>query len=153
MNPGVSAASDLMTNPEVIISSRLLIAAFVGAMVGLERKKVKGDPAILRMHIFICVGAALVSAVGEWLAADFGGDPARIAAQVIGSIGFLGMGVIFRHGPNISGLTTASSLWVTGCVGVALGLGAYIIGIVAAIIILSTLFIIKDKPAEKSDSD
>lgn len=143
----------LMTNPEVIISSRLLIAAFVGAMVGLERKKVKGDPAILRMHIFICVGAALVSAVGEWLAADFGGDPARIAAQVIGSIGFLGMGVIFRHGPNISGLTTASSLWVTGCVGVALGLGAYIIGIVAAIIILSTLFIIKDKPAEKSDSD
>lgn len=143
----------LMTNPEVIISSRLLIAAFVGAMVGLERKKVKGDPAILRMHIFICVGAALVSAVGEWLAADFGGDPARIAAQVIGSIGFLGMGVIFRHGPNISGLTTASSLWVTGCVGVALGLGAYIIGIVAAIIILSTLFIIKDKPTEKSDSD
>ena len=143
----------LMTNPEVIISSRLLIAAFVGAMVGLERKKVKGDPAILRMHIFICVGAALVSAVGEWLGADFGGDPARIAAQVIGSIGFLGMGVIFRHGPNISGLTTASSLWVTGCVGVALGLGAYIIGIVAAIIILSTLFIIKDKPAEKSDSD
>ena len=137
----------LMSNPEVIISSRLLIAALVGAVVGLERKKVKGDPAILRMHIFICVGAALVSAVGEWLAADFGGDPARIAAQVIGSIGFLGMGVIFRHGPNISGLTTASSLWVTGCVGVALGLGAYIIGIVAAMIILSTLFLIKDKPA------
>lgn len=142
---------ELSTNPEVIVSIRLFVACLIGTFIGLERKHVKGDPAILRMYIFICVGAALVSAVGEWLSADFSSDPARIAAQVIGSIGFLGMGVIFRHGPNISGLTTASSLWVTGCIGIAIGLGAYILGIVGAIIILGTLLLVKDKPAHVED--
>ena len=89
---------NVINTQEAIIAIRLLVAAVVGFMIGIERKHVKGDPAILRMHIFICVGACLVSAVGCWIAEASGGDPSRIAAQVVGSIGFLGMGVIFRNG-------------------------------------------------------
>lgn len=146
----VQQFNEIIHSAEAVLSLRLFIACIIGALIGIERRKVKGDPAILRMHIFICVGAALVSAVGCWVASNVGSDPARIAAQVIGSIGFLGMGVIFRHGNNISGLTTASSLWITGGLGIAIGMGAYILGIVGAVIILATLLIVKDKPAEKN---
>ena len=131
---------------EAIICIRIVVAFLLGGLIGLERLRAKGDPAILRMHIFICVGAALVSSVGVLLSAGNDTDPARIAAQVVGSIGFLGMGVIFRHGQNISGLTTASSLWVVGCIGVAVGLGAYLLGVVAALLILIVLLTVKDKP-------
>ena len=143
---------NIVTDVELVLSIRLIVACLIGALIGMERRKVKGDPAILRMHIFICVGATLVSAVGCWYASMYNGDPARIAAQVIGSIGFLGMGVIFRHGNNISGLTTASSLWVTGGIGIAIGMGAYILGIIGAIIILCTLFFVNDKPTDETNN-
>ena len=143
---------NIVTDVELVLSIRLIVACLIGALIGMERRKVKGDPAILRMHIFICVGATLVSAVGCWYASMYNGDPARIAAQVIGSIGFLGMGVIFRHGNNISGLTTASSLWVTGGIGIAIGMGAYILVIIGAIIILCTLFFVKDKPTDETNN-
>jgi putative Mg2+ transporter-C (MgtC) family protein len=146
----INQFNEIIRSEEAVLSLRLIIACIIGALIGIERRKVKGDPAILRMHIFICVGASLVSAVGCWVANNSGGDPARIAAQVIGSIGFLGMGVIFRHGNNISGLTTAASLWITGGLGIAVGMGAYILGVVGAILILATLLIVKDKPTEKN---
>lgn len=136
---------DIVPKEEAILCIRIIVAFLLGGVIGLERLRAKGDPAILRMHIFICVGAALVSSVGAFISMGFDSDPVRIAAQVVGSIGFLGMGVIFRHGQNISGLTTASSLWVVGCIGVAVGLGAYLLSVVAALLILFVLLTVKDK--------
>lgn len=135
----------LISSYDAILSLRLLLALILGAAIGAERKRVKGNPAIMRANIFICVGSAIVSAAGIWLSQQLGGDPARIAAQVIGSIGFLGMGVIFKHGHSISGLTTAASLWITGCVGVAVGLGAYLLATTGTIIVLATLGLMRDR--------
>src|SRR5512138_990442 len=94
---------------------RLLAAAALGALVGYERQR-NNQPAGLRTHIILVVGAALAMTLSINLAMQYrplvpNGDPARLAAQVISGIGFLGVGAIIRYGPNIKGLTTATSMW------------------------------------------
>lgn len=116
---------------------RILLATFLGALIGMERGR-KHRPAGLRTHTLVCVASALVMVTNEQLIYTYGmGDPARMGAQVISGIGFLGAGTILTDRQNrVRGLTTAAGLWASACVGLAIGSGYYLGGIVACILIL-----------------
>ena len=107
---------------------RLLVAAGLGGVIGLERE-LDEKAAGLRTHMLVSVGAALFTLVGAYGFSDFfdgntvSFDPSRVAAQIVTGIGFLGAGVIFRQGFTVRGLTTAASLWLVGAIGRALGGG------------------------------
>jgi len=134
----------MITDQDIIL--RIVIGAFLGALVGYERER-QGQPAGLRTHIILVVGATLTMTLSINLAIQFrplvpNGDPARLAAQVISGIGFLGAGAILRYGPNIKGLTTAASLWTMAVVGLAVGAGHYLSGVAATALILVALIIL-----------
>lgn len=116
---------------------RLLLAALCGGLIGLERGK-QNRPAGLKTHMLVCMASALVMLTGRYLIQEFGvGDPARLGAQVISGIGFLGAGTILvDRQKQIRGLTTAAGLWASACVGLALGIGFYLGAVVATILVL-----------------
>ena len=103
---------------DVVIIGQIVLAAALGAAIGLERE-LGAQAAGLRTHMLVSLGAALFTLAGD--VGIFGSDPARVAAQVVTGIGFLGGGAIFREGVGIRGLTTAGSLWVTAAIGLAVG--------------------------------
>jgi len=106
---------------------KLGIAALLGGMLGLERE-IHGRPAGLRTHFLVSLGAAAFMMMSPAVAGMFeglGGDPGRIAAQIVTGIGFLGAGAIVKEGVNIHGLTTAACLWVAAAIGMASGAGLY----------------------------
>ena len=116
----------MIDNAEILL--RLGLACFLGGIIGLERERNK-QPAGLRTHILVCIGATLVMLCNIFIYEKYKGvtniDPARLGAQVISGIGFLGAGTIIKEGLSIRGLTTAASLWVVACLGIAIGLGFY----------------------------
>ena len=126
---------------------RLLVAALLGGIVGMERGS--GDrPAGFRTHILVCAGSALIMLVSMYGFEGFADvpfkypnnrDSARIAAQVVSGIGFLGAGTILHEGITVRGLTTAASLWMISAIGLATGAGMYLVSIVATIITFTTL--------------
>jgi len=119
---------------------RLLLAAALGAVIGYQRERA-GKQAGLRTHILISSGAALITLVSIY---GFGGvsDPARVAAGVVVGVGFLGAGVILhREGGMVAGLTTAATIWVMAGVGLAAGVGLYVVAAVATAIVLGVLII------------
>lgn len=123
---------------------RLIVASLCGAMIGLERE-LKGRPAGLKTFSLVCVGATLAMITNEYISrylSGGSGDAARMAAQVISGIGFLGAGTIMVTGGNqVKGLTTAAALWVTASVGIAIGAGFYFGGIAGVCIILGSSFL------------
>jgi putative Mg2+ transporter-C (MgtC) family protein len=128
---------------EVQIILRILLGALLGAVIGFERER-DNQPAGLRTHMILVVGATLAMVLSinlGYLYARPGtpADPARLAAQVISGIGFLGAGAILRYGYNVKGLTTATSLWTMAIVGLAVGAGYYLIGVVTTAIMLIVL--------------
>ena len=124
----------------VAVALRLLCAMLVGALVGVEREYTH-RPAGLRTHILVALGACVASIMGQMLFAQYGGnsDPARLSAQVITGVGFLGAGTIMKEGANVKGLTTAASVWAVACLGIAAGFGYYALTIVGTVLILITL--------------
>ncbi|NLV89353.1 MAG: MgtC/SapB family protein [Tissierellia bacterium] len=129
--------------PEIEKVIRLLISALLGGLIGMERE-VSNRPAGLRTHILVSVGSTLIMLVSVDGFRSLGdgtisGDPARLAAQVISGIGFLGAGTIMRTGNSIKGLTTAASLWVCAGIGLAIGVGYYLGAIVTVGIVLIVL--------------
>jgi len=101
------------------------LATLIGSVIGLERER-QGKSAGLRTHSLVCLGSALITIVsihGFGPAGSGLHDPARVAAQVVSGIGFLGAGTIMREGLSIRGLTTAASLWTTAGIGLAIGAG------------------------------
>lgn len=126
---------------------RLLLAAVLGGIVGMERGS--GDrPAGFRTHILVCAGSALIMLVSMYGFEGFekvpfeypkNRDSARIAAQVVSGIGFLGAGTILHEGITVRGLTTAASLWMISAIGLAAGAGMYSISVAATIITFMTL--------------
>jgi len=100
---------------------RLLLAAGLGAAVGLEREY-RQKPAGLRTNILIAVGSALFTILSVAIARE-GADPARISAQIVTGIGFLGGGAIMRNQDTVHGMTTAATIWVNAAIGVAAGAG------------------------------
>ncbi|MDP6483572.1 MAG: MgtC/SapB family protein [Nitrospinota bacterium] len=121
----------------------LLEATVLGGLIGLERER-SNQPAGLRTHAILCLGAALIMVVSERVALiGSGNDPGRIAAQVVTGIGFLGAGAIIRMGASVRGLTTAASLWTTGGVGLAVGARLHVEAIAVVVIMLATLAFVK----------
>ncbi|GAP17391.1 MgtC/SapB family protein [Levilinea saccharolytica] len=128
---------------DIEIVLRLLAAAGLGALVGFERER-QNQPAGLRTHIVVVMGASLAMSLSINLAMQFrefapNGDPARLAAQVISGIGFLGAGAILRFGASVKGLTTAASLWTMAIVGLVVGAGYYIPALGATVTLLVVL--------------
>ncbi len=124
---------------------RILIALVCGGIIGYEREY-KNRPAGLRTHMLVCIGAALVMIVSQFLFEKYSPgvtDPARLGAQVISGIGFLGAGTIIRDRFNVKGLTTAATLWVVACIGLAIGSGYYLMGAIATGIIFLTLILFR----------
>ncbi len=115
---------------------RILLAVFFGALIGSERRK-RTQSVATRTLTVVAFGASLMMVISKYGYTDVPGfDAARMAAQVVGGVGFLGAGVIFVKNNLVNGLTSAAIIWVTAGMGLALGAGMYIIGISAAILIL-----------------
>jgi putative Mg2+ transporter-C (MgtC) family protein len=129
------------------LTLRLLIALVLGGAIGYERER-NNRPAGFRTHILVCVGSALLMLISMYGFSAFADqprvslDPSRLAAQVITSIGFLGAGTILHKGFNVTGLTTAASLWVASAIGLAVGAGFYYGAILTTAIMLLSLYIL-----------
>ena len=139
--------SILANSTEAQIIFRILLAVCFGSLIGLEREHAH-RPAGLRTHILVCVGACLVMLTSEFIYKQYhpfspNTDVARLGAQVISGIGFLGAGTIIRNGSSVKGLTTAASIWVVACIGLATGMGFYFGATIATIIIFLCLAYIK----------
>jgi putative Mg2+ transporter-C (MgtC) family protein len=119
---------------------RLALAAALGGVIGLEREY-HHKPAGLRTNMLIALGSALFSILSVQLGAG-AGSPDRVAAQIVTGIGFLGAGAILRSGENIHGLTTAATIWVNAAIGMAAGLGSYVVATGAAALTLVVLAIL-----------
>ena len=131
---------------------RLLLSAALGALVGLERSKRQKEAGV-RTHCIIACTSALFMILSKYAFMDLvdisgirGADPARIAAQVVSGISFLGAGVIFKNGNSIRGLTTAAGMWGTAAVGMAIGAGMYWVGFIEAAILVAIQIILHRFP-------
>ncbi len=117
----------------------LAMAFGLGAVIGVERD-LHGRAAGLRTHMLVCAGAALYTISSTYLE---GGDPGRIAAQIVSGIGFLGAGTILKAGLNVRGLTTAACMWLVAAVGMACGLGEFFLAILGTFGTLLVLLVAK----------
>lgn len=104
---------------------KVILALVLGGVMGLERQY-NDKPAGYATNSIICVGAALFTILSLYMA-ELGGDPGRIAAQIVSGVGFLGAGAILREGNKISGLTTAAAVWLVAAIGMAVGFGQYLL--------------------------
>jgi len=144
--PTVQHAYDLLQNEMTSIVgvsiTRLVLAAILGGLIGLERQ-LKHRPAGLRTNLFICLGAAMYTLLSDTLAVEHIGDHTRIAAQIIPGIGFIGAGSILHSRDKlVTGLTTAATIFVVASVGMAVGGGLYLTAIFATALILLCLFLL-----------
>lgn len=124
---------------------RLLCAMIIGMVIGIEREHTH-RPAGMRTHILVALGSCVVMIIGnlistQYLALGNTPDPARLGAQVISGISFLGAGTILREGVNVKGLTTAASLWTVACLGLAAGAGYYVVAMIGMLLVFVTLSI------------
>lgn len=136
----------LMQNLDFVI--RILVACLCGFVLGVERSR-RFKEAGVRTHMIVCAGAALIMIVSKYGFADLtsaskemyngtrGADPARLAAQVVSGVGFLGAGMIFKNGGSVTGLTTAAGIWAAAGIGLAIGSGMYVVGILVTVAIAS----------------
>lgn len=109
---------------------KIALSLVLGGALGMERQY-HDKPAGYATNCLICLGAMLFTVLSEYMG-NAGGDPGRIAAQVVTGVGFIGAGSIWRAGNKISGLTTAASVWVVAAIGMAIGYGQYLWASVAA---------------------
>jgi putative Mg2+ transporter-C (MgtC) family protein len=141
MTPGDMPISTA-TADHLALVGKLALAVVLGGAVGLEREW-NGKYAGLRTHALICLGSALVMELSRTLSdpAGHSGDPARLAAQVVSGVGFLGAGTIMQRGGGggVTGLTTAATLWVVACLGLAVGAGFYVEAIATATFVAGVL--------------
>ena len=135
----------ILKNKEIII--KLLLAVIVGGFTGYEREK-SNQFAGFRTHILVSIGSCITSIISLELFNEYSNistmDPARLPAQVLSGIGFLGAGAILKNSNGIRGLTTAAGIWATACIGIAIGYGQYVLGITAWILVMATLYILKN---------
>lgn len=121
---------------------KLVLSMLLGSSVGLERKR-KGQIAGVRTFALISMGATLAMILSIYVPQEYlglkNGDPGRIAAQVITGIGFLGAGAIIQMKGSVRGLTTAAGIWIVATIGMAVGVGMYVVSFVATALILVVL--------------
>ena len=111
---------------------RIFLAMILGMLIGNERKN-RNKSAGMRTHALVALGSALMMVVSKYGFYDsVQGDGARLAAQVVSGVGFLGVGtIVIRHQSQVKGLTTAAGLWTTACLGLAIGAGFYLVALLA----------------------
>ena len=122
--------------------AKLLLSLLLGATIGIERRR-KGQIAGLRTFALISMGATLAMLISIYIPQEYlglkNGDPGRIAAQVVSGLGFLGAGAIIQMKGSVRGLTTAAGIWMTACIGLAVGAGMYLISVIATLLIIFIL--------------
>ena len=131
---------DLATESDLVL--RLLLSAFLGGLIGVERE-IHDHPAGIRTHLLVALGSALftvLSIVGFPSSDDVATDPSRVAAQIVTGIGFLGAGAILKYGPTVRGLTTAASLWAAAGIGMAAAASRPVLAVAATVIVLVSLW-------------
>lgn len=132
-----------MASIDLLIAVKLLVAIVCGGAIGMERE-LNRKPAGLRTNVLICMGAALFMIVSRHIS---GGqpytDPARLVAQVVAGIGFLGAGVILQSRGSITGLTTAATIFVVAAVGIAIGEGMFGIAVLSTALIIVVLVLLR----------
>ena len=121
---------------ELFYLVNVLVALLLGFAIGFERK-LRYKEAGIRTHTIVCVGSALMMVVSKYAFIGMEADGARIAAQIVSGIGFLGAGIIMFRGQKMHGLTTAAGIWATAGVGMAAGAGLYIVATGATVIIIA----------------
>jgi len=128
---------------------RIILSVVFGFAIGFERE-ITGKFAGLRTHILVCLGACVFTVISIYgfkfvTAEGVSGinDPARIAAQIITGIGFIGAGTVMRHGTSISGITTAATLWVVASIGMACGCGMFILAGCSTLVSLAVLISVR----------
>lgn len=128
--------------PEWEVVLRLTLAAVLGGIIGYERQS-RRKSAGLRTNVLVCLGSCLIMILSESIYIGVEGktnaDPARLAAQVVSGIGFLGAGAIMKEGLTVTGLTTAACLWVVAGVGLAVGCGFYAGALFTTVLVFVTL--------------
>ena len=121
---------------------KLVLSLLLGATIGMERRR-KGQIAGLRTLALISMGATLAMLISIYIPQEYmglkNGDPGRIAAQVVSGVGFLGAGAIIQMKGSVRGLTTAAGIWMTACIGLAVGAGMYLISIITTLLIIFIL--------------
>jgi putative Mg2+ transporter-C (MgtC) family protein len=125
----------MILNPDMEIALQLLISFAIGAVIGLEREY-RTKAAGLRTMIMICLGSTIFTEISIHIA---GSSPDRIAASIVSGVGFLGAGVIFKDGLTVTGITTATTIWISAALGTAVGAGEYFIAIVGSGVVLIVL--------------
>ncbi|MHB1096163.1 MAG: MgtC/SapB family protein [Gemmatimonadaceae bacterium] len=140
---GAQLLQDLFVGLRLDLALKLGLAVLMGGAVGLERQ-IAGKPAGLRTNILICLGSALVMDLSMNLMGSDGrvGDPARMAAQVVTGIGFIGAGTIMQSKGTISGLTSAATIWTVAAIGLTIGAGFYVEGLGATAMVIIVLLVI-----------
>lgn len=128
---------DVAAEFDVVV--RLLMAAALGALIGLERE-IHEHPAGMRTHLLVALGSAGFTVLSVGPFSSPGGDPGRVAAQIVSGVGFLGAGAILKEGATIRGLTTAASLWTVAAVGMAAGVAAWGVAVAASVIVVVSLW-------------
>lgn len=135
----------LLKNQEIIV--KLILSVVVGGLTGYEREK-SNQFAGFRTHILVSIGSCITSVIALELFNKYSSistmDPARLPAQVLSGIGFLGAGAILKNSNGIRGLTTAAGIWATACIGIAIGYGQYVLGITAWLLVMATLYLFKN---------
>ena len=121
---------------------RMGLALILGGIIGFERER-DSQPAGLRTHMILVVGACLTMMLSINIADQAGTDPSRMAAQVVSGIGFLGAGAILRYGYNVKGLTTATTLWTMAIVGMSVGMGYYLVATITTVVIMAVLSVLE----------
>lgn len=125
---------------------KLCLSLILGSCVGVERKR-KGQIAGIRTFALISMGATLAMLLSIYVPQEYlglkNGDPGRIAAQVITGIGFLGAGAIIQMKGSVRGLTTAAGIWMVATIGMAVGVGMYMVSVIATVLILVILVLLE----------
>lgn len=129
------------------LSLRILVSLVLGGLIGLEREW-HNHAAGFRTHMLVCVGSTMIMLLSIYGFGDFAYeynvrmDPARLAAQVVSGIGFLGAGAIIRNGSSISGLTTAASIWVVAAIGLCVGAGFFFVASLVTVLVIIILLLL-----------
>jgi putative Mg2+ transporter-C (MgtC) family protein len=124
----------------VELLAQLTLAVFLGGLIGFERE-LKGKPAGLRTNILICLGATLYTVLSLHLS-EGRGDPARVAAQILPGVGFIGAGTILHTRGSVTGLTSAATIWIVAAIGMALGSGAYVDAVGTTALVVGVLVVL-----------
>lgn len=141
--PQMPSMSEVIAAFRLDLTTKLVLAVLMGGAIGLERQ-LAGKASGLRTNILICLGSALIMDLSMNLGASFGGDvrvgdPGRIAAQVVTGIGFIGAGTIMQSRGEITGLTSAATIWMVAAIGLTVGAGFFVEALGATALVMIVL--------------